>query len=482
MNTLHKIKGLLVSSEQIHISGISQFLPLDIKKIKKDLRLDEKAKFNGSKQLPSSDTDDFDEVENKIINKIEAERARCLNEFNDHLTTYNQRLATLNIESRLTKVTLAAKEAISNFKEQIHQGQDDLKLARDDVEEHEKQLKNFRLENGLSRPAHYPGSILFHIGFIALIFLAECLFNALFLAVGNEFGLLGGMGEALVISLVNIGVALLLGKKVLPFFFHKKIGLKLLSATVLLSFFLGNFLFNLLVAHYRDALAIEMSDKATILAISSFTTAPLNITDFKSWIMVGVGCLFALSTLLDGFKMDDPYPYYGHWDRLRRRAYETYADKKATLLEDLKDTRDIASASLAKLKDDLIKRRQEHDSIIANRTNLLVNFEAHQNYLESSGRELITFYRARNRESRNTPPPKHFDQKWNLERKHSPVLPPSSLSDKRLNEVIAEASTTIQTAIQNVMDEFDQALERIEQINAIIRKKGTDYVETEQFT
>ena len=479
MSILEKIIDGLGSSTQIQVLSISQFLPLDIKKIKEILRLDERAKENGSKQLPNSDSDDFDEVESEIINTMEAERGRCLNEFNDHLTTYNQRLANLNIETQLTQVTLAAKEAIGDFKAQIHQGQDDLEIARDDVDKHANQLKNFKLEHGLNRPAHYPRSKFFHLGLIAIIFIAECLFNALFLAVGNEFGLLGGVGEAFIISIVNIGMALFLGKKVMPFIFHKNIGLKLSGILIILIFCFGNVVFNLIVAHYRDALAIEMSDKAAVSAMSSFIAAPLNITDFKSWIMVGVGCFFALIALLDGFGMDDPYPKYGYWDRLRRRSYETYADKKASILEDLKDTRDGASNGLAQLKDDLIKRRQEHDSIIANRTNWLVNFEAHQNYLESCGRELITFYRARNRESRNTAPPKHFDRAWRLERKYSPVLPPLSLSDERLNEVMAEASKTIKAAICDVMDEFDLAINRIEQINAILSQKETNHVETE---
>ncbi|WP_374091024.1 hypothetical protein [Methylomicrobium lacus] len=478
MNMLEKLKDLIVSSDQIQLAGISQFLPLNIDKIKKDLRLDEKAKENGSKQLPSSGSDDFDEVESAIINFIEAERARCLNEFNANLATYNQRLANLNIEARLTQVTLAAREAIGDFNEQIHQGQDDLTISRDDVKEHAAQFKNFRLENSLTRPAHYPQSKLLYSGIIALLFLAECLFNAFFLAVGNEFGLLGGVGEAFIISLVNIGLALFFGQKIMPLIWHNKIGRKLIGSALILLFFAGNFVFNLFVAHYRDALASAMSDQAAVLAVSSFVADFFNIADFKSWMMVGVGCFFALIALLDGFGMDDPYPKYGHWDRLRRRAYETYADKKATLLEDLRQTRDNASTSLAQLKDDLVKRRQEHDSIIANRTNLLVNFETHQNYLESCGRELITFYRARNRETRNTPSPKHFDRAWHLERKHSPVLPPTSLSNERLNDVMIEANATIQSAIKDVMDAFDQAITMIEQINAILSSKATDDVPT----
>jgi hypothetical protein len=475
MKALEKLKDLLVSSEQIHSVGISQFLPLNLDKVKKDLKLEEKAKDNGSKQLPSSESDDFDEVESAIINVIETERARCLNEFNDHLTTYNQRLANLNIEARLTQVTLAAKEAKGDFKEQINQGQDDLITSRDNLKEHASHVENFKRENGLARPAHYPSSKLFHWGIIAILYIGEAFLNAQFLAVGNEFGLLGGFGEAIMIAFLNIGGALFIGRTVVPWLWHKKIVWKLLGTVLTASFVVANGALNVFVAHYRDALANTMSDQAAMLAVSSFIADPFNIHDFKSWMMVGVGCFFALIALLDGFGMDDPYPNYGHWDRRRRRAYETYADKKAYLFDDLKQTRETASTGLAQLKDDLVKRRQEHDSIIANRSNLLTNFDTHQNYLESCGRELITLYRARNREARNTTPPKHFDRAWHLDRKVTPAVPASIFSDKHLNEVMAEASATIQSAITDVMEAFDQAIDRIDQINSILSEKETEH-------
>ncbi|MDD5493749.1 MAG: hypothetical protein PHG36_03650 [Dehalococcoidia bacterium] len=477
MNTFKKLKTLLESSTQIHTPGINTFLSLDIKNTKKKLGLEEKAKEYGSKQLPSSDSDDFDEVESKIINFIEAERARCLHQFNDHLTTYNQRLANLNIETCLTQATLAAREATGDFKERIHQGQDNLTNSKNDVMEHARYLESFKLENKLNRPAHYPRSTLFHWGIVAILYLVEASLNSAFLSVGNELGLLGGFGEAVAIAFLNIGVALFFGAKIMPWIWHVGIYKKLIGIGLILVLLVATFSFNILVAHYRDALASTMADQATVIAISSFRETPFGITDFKSWMMVGVGCFFAIIALIDGFKMDDPYPNYGNVERRQRRAYETYADKKALLLDDLKDTRDYASSALAQLKDDLVKRRQEHDFIIANRQNLLVNLETHQNYLESCGRELITFYRARNREARNTPPPKYFDRAWCLERRHSPILPATSLSDERLNDVMTKASSTIQSAISKVMDAFDQAIVKIKQIDEIISHKEADRVE-----
>ncbi len=375
----------------------------------------------------------------------------------------------------MTQVTLAAREAISDFKAQTLLGKDELTISLVDLKNHADALNRFKAENKLNRPAYYPPSKTFHYGIVAVLFLIEAFLNGSFLSIGNDLGLLGGFIEAIIIAFLNIVLALVVGEKIIPYIWHNGIIQKLIGAGFTSVFLVVNFFFNLSVAHYRDALANEMSTQAVKIALSSFLGTPFDIADFKSWMMVGVGCSFAFFALIDGFKMDDPYPNYGNIDRRRNSAYEVYANNKFQLFDELKDTRDVVSSALAKLKEQLVKQRQEHDSIIANRQNLLVNLETHQNYLESSGRELITFYRAKNQEARNTPAPQYFDRTWHLERKVSPTLPARALTDEHLNDVMFEANSAIQSAIVEVMAAYDQAITEIDQISAIINSKAADH-------
>jgi hypothetical protein len=136
MALIETLKDLITSTDQIHVSSINEFLPLDIKNIKKKLKIAERATENGSRELPSSESDDLDDVENEIVNMIETERSRCLNEFNSNLTSYNQRLANLNIQTRLSQVMLASQQAIGDFKVKIIQEQNELIIPRQHVKEH----------------------------------------------------------------------------------------------------------------------------------------------------------------------------------------------------------------------------------------------------------------------------------------------------------------------------------------------------------
>ncbi len=477
MAIIEIFKDLLTSTNQIHYSSINEFLPLDLVRIKKNLRIAERATENGSRELPSTTSDELDDVESEIINTIEAERSRCLNEFNSNLTTYNQRLSNLNIQTRLSQVTLASRQALGDFKVQIMQAENDLIIPRQKVKEHTDTYYQFKKKNHLTRPAKYPVSKLLYYGIVGCLFLIESVLNGSFLSIGNEFGLLGGFLEAIFIASLNIVFAILIGLYIIPLIFHSNIGLKLMGVLLTFSLLIFNVLFNICVAHYRNALVNNMSDQAVKVAWNTFINMPLDLADFKSWMMVLVGCLFALFALIDGFKMDDPYPGYGTIERGRHKAYEIYANQKSDLLEDLQDTRDFASDALTQLKEDLVKRRQEHDVIIASRHNLLMNLNIHHNYLDGCCRELISFYRAKNRDARLTEAPKYFDRPINLNPRFiTPIIPIATLSDEDLNEVMAEANSIIQSAIHQVMDAFDTAISELDQIDEIINLEETPNV------
>jgi hypothetical protein len=363
---------------------------------------------------------------------------------------------------------LASQQAIGDFKVKIIQEQNELIIPRQHVKEHTDSFIKFKSENKLERPAKYPVSKFLYFGIVGFLFLIEAIFNGSFLSVGNELGLLGGFLEAVVIAFLNIVLATLIGSMIVPFIWHKNVVIKFIGIGITAALIVFNVFFNICVAHYRNALVNNISDQAVKVAWDSFITAPFDIADFKSWMLVAIGCLFALFALIDGFKMDDPYPGYGSIQRGKQKAYEIYANQKSNLLEDLSDTRDDATDTLTQLKEDLVKRRQEHDVIIASRQNLLMNLAVHHNYLDGCCRELIAFYRAKNKDARETKEPKYFDRSISFIRTAIPVLPHLTLSDDHLNEVMKEANSSIQIAIQQVMDAFTNAITEIAQIDEII--------------
>jgi hypothetical protein len=70
MALIETLEDLITSTDQIHVSSINEFLPLDIKNIQKKLKIAERATENGSRELPSSESDDIDDVENIMGNNL----------------------------------------------------------------------------------------------------------------------------------------------------------------------------------------------------------------------------------------------------------------------------------------------------------------------------------------------------------------------------------------------------------------------------
>ena len=67
-------------------------------------------------------------------------------------------------------------------------------------------LRKFRQDNRLHREPNYPDANwrIFSWGVVAILFLVESIANSVFLAKGNELGLVGAYGVAFGISLTNL--------------------------------------------------------------------------------------------------------------------------------------------------------------------------------------------------------------------------------------------------------------------------------------
>jgi len=435
------------------------FLELDLEKLKKDLRLIEEGRKHGEKDIPPAGSETFDDVEHAVIQLIEGEKKRTYTHLLDGLTTYAERLHGLDLEGRFSAIDVAAREGITEFRAKVEIGLDHLYSLRRRVSGLERDLLQFQNVHRLDRTAHYPsrGRAILQWGIIAVLLFIETMGNGYFLSKGNELGLIGGWGEALIIAFLNIGVSLLIGEMFVRNLIHRSFGRKFLGGVALLAYLAFAITFNLLVAHYRTAVGALFEDQAQE-ALVRFKAAPFGLADFQSWVLFGIGFLFSFITFLDGLYMDDPYPGYGDHDRRLEQARGDYAAEKAELIEDLRETKDEAVAAMEAARADLGKRRAEHLSILGGRTHLIRSFEQHLGYLERTANTLLSVYRRANCDRRSTSAPARFDRAWVLER---PDLE-SSMSieawpQERLEQEIDHAKSALASRIEEVYDAYEHA-------------------------
>jgi hypothetical protein len=449
--------------------SIEVFPDLDVNRVAADLQLERFGKERGGRGEPLTSSATLDEVEARIVERVEQEKKRAHGILEDELQTYADRLSALDFEGRFSAIEQAAQACVGTFKAEVAKGRDDLHGARRDLKDLEEERNTFKADNGLRRSARVQeGAIYFvKISIIFTLLVVETLANSVFLAKGNEQGLVGGFVEALSFSAINIGSAIVLavfGARNLNHrnYFRKLFGL--LSIPIYAGIALA---LNLALAHYRDITATFI-DGGAQLVLEKLSNDPLGLGDIRSAILLFLGVLFSLIAFIDALFLFDPYPGYGHLEQRLRKARADYSRKKEYAIDTLIDVRDSYDDALKEIYSDLADRRAEHDSILAARARLVHLFDQHQNHLERTGGVLLTTYREANVSARTTKPPKRYTMPFQLERISIPANPPTGWESETLQARIHEIQQVLSDNIKGVHREFDTAIDHYRQLDDLI--------------
>lgn len=457
--SLSRLMERMSDYPHIYQPSILSFLQLNVKKIANDLKLAERGLERGAKNQPAADGDAFDNVENEVIELIESEVKKAHEALLSDLSTYAQRLHGLDLEGRFSAIETAAIDGISSFRSEVSKGQDKLVSPGRRLAELEQERSAFRKEHGLRRTAHYPDApgLAWRWGIIAVLFLAEVTGNSYFLAKGSAYGLIGGFAEAAIFAFFNIGISMALGHMGLRQCWHRAVWRKSIGFVSLLLWIICAAGFNLWVAHYREAVGAFLEGGGKV-AMQTLRTDPFGLTDFQSWVLFGIGALFAFIAFVDALSMDDPYPFYGKLDRALEDARAAYAEERDALIADLEDIKRDTIQAMQIAKDDLGKRRGEHASILDGRARALRAYDQHIAYLERAGNTLLSIYREANCEARSDEGPKRFKEHWVVTRR--PVEagpPPGILPLDKLEAAVIRAQATLDELMREVHAEYERA-------------------------
>ena len=437
---------------------------LDVERIKADLNLVKEGQERGEKNLPPSSSEVMDDIEHKIVARIESEQRQQHHIFNDQLNAYNQHIAQMNLEHEALTIASAAQRASTEFIVKVDEGKSVLFTLWRNVCLIEKQWNEFRTTHNLSQPADYPLSRLWNFAVILVILAIESVLNGSFLARGLETGLLGGIVEAFVIAAINVAFGFFLGNCVMRYLFHRSLMLRILTLfEVPVSCTIAVF-FNLLVGHYRDALGGPDPVHASSIALNSFSMHPFGLVAFESWVLFAMGLFFSLVAAIDGFKMDDPYPGYGKISRKHEEIVQEYTDEKANIMADLSQTCDRALGQIREAQQNLAGRRTEFSHLMDQRQKLLNLFDTRQSYLNSVANDILSTYRNANIRSRTTPAPTHFNSKYTLPAPPAFASLPAAVNDKLLDGSINKTDEALQKAINQVNKQFEDAVKEFHQI------------------
>jgi hypothetical protein len=342
----------------------------------------------------------------------------------------------------------------------------------------EGNFKYFRAENKLTREPDYPESKILHWSIIAIIVLVETILNALFLQQGSELGFIGGLISALIITAVNVLVAMIVGTYIVPLIFHIKWPLKILGSFLALIYLylITNFCF--LVGHYRSELNKDPFEAAEN-AVTSFMENMWGIDNFNGWILVGVSFSVGIFATIKFFIADDKFPGYGNIHRKKIASEGALSAVKIEFEHAYSRHMDEANAAVH-------THRNNADSHVA-RYKLLLNesdqlIKSYKKYISSAEKlheTLVERYRSANKKVRSTEAPGYFDQKPSLDRDAVPYPDTFQLDDdkSRLENIETSNGDTPQItskAIEAIQVIKTNSAERRKEVMANIYKEAAD--------
>src|SRR5258708_11648290 len=113
--------------------SLEVFPALNIEKLAGDMGLARAGAERGTREEPASDSIAFDDVGNRIIERVEAEKNAAHGVLLDELRTYKERLSSLDFEGRFATILQAAPADVREFRSEAAQGRDVLHSLRRDL-------------------------------------------------------------------------------------------------------------------------------------------------------------------------------------------------------------------------------------------------------------------------------------------------------------------------------------------------------------
>jgi hypothetical protein len=453
------------------VPSIMQFPSIDIDGLKRKLKLEARARSQGQGNLPPQDSAEFDPVERDIVGEIEGSGREQFDAYQIQQNTYAQRASDTSVQALILRIASIAGSAIADFQRETHAGTGELYALKRDVIETEAELTRFRESHRLSRPPRNFGSRWLKLSFLLLILAIEGVLNGLFLSKGNQFGLVGGVLQALIIATINIAVGLIVGRFVMTWLWHRNGFAKTLGAIGTLIYLGAAFGFNIAVAHYRNAVGADPFT-ASAEAYEALVHRTFDIADLESWALFVMGFLFSIAAAYDGWMLDDPYPGYGQRIRHNLEALEEYNERKQDLFDDLDKIKKAAEDEIDDVAKTIENRHSEFTTILARSQSLRSAMAEHFDHLETAGNTLLIFYRNENRKHRSFPAPDRFNGKadWSYPKPNLGTIDTPGVTEGRAEteKAIKEAFRDVPQQRKLLNEAYTQSLDEYKRIDDLV--------------
>ncbi len=341
-------------------------------------------------------------------------------------------MGSISISDMDTKACQDLKELVVEQTPALQSLQRDAQGAIEDI-------KKFKKNNELERDADIPDKRVVSVCILILTFLIEVFVNGFFFSGQVEGGFVEGFGQALLISVFNVGIVGLLAAIVIRYSRHCRdlprmagyLGIVFVAVFVVLG--------NLFAAHYRDALPYDYppeppanatpaqlagsvascwggdtADVANEEALCLLTTRWFILEGFMSYMLMVFGIGFCAVGAWKWGSLDDPYPGYGKRERKRRKTAQELDEYRIQILKILHDKSIAWENQQRNVSYNPHDQRKNTDNAIKEQARLHADFIRDFKNLRKNCQGAIEIYRMANKEARqdNQTIPSYWQEAW----------------------------------------------------------------------
>ena len=433
-----------------------KYVRLDLDRWLTDHDVLRKAEEQGKANQPPSDASGLDGTESQIVTWINYRGRRCREDVARHLSDFDRELAHLEDDQELVILGQEVQEAKRNaelgLERRVREGRNGLAVLANEVFGVRKAFEAFREDAGLTRPPDYSHRSTAWM-FILGCALAEIVLNASLLMEVLPTGLLGAIGQMILISGVNVVIFGLPAGELLRHANHRRWSRTAFCWAALVVVALLVVAFNLAVGHFRDSIQAVLTDRGSDVfqiganALDRLIDNPMGLDSFHSVLLVllGMSC-FGISSW-KWLRRDDAYPEYGPRDRQLKMLEKGYVRQYDHMQEQLAKLYRSFESRLEDIRHKIRAKQSNFREICGRGTRLVEEFPVNMEQYQHDLDYLLNAYRTANRLVRTSSVPPHFETQVAVD---SAILKPPSFSPPSA------------TAIQNVMDQVHAAIGQLQ--------------------
>jgi hypothetical protein len=448
----------------VPIKKLQDFTFLDRDEFLAEHDVDALAKKEARAKLPAKSSKSMDSNELTLIQNLTQASLAATMTLNSSLADIAQGIATIDVEAEKAELDNAVNRIEAELKKEYESRAEELDEVKKEAQVRQDDVDKFKKENRLKLEANYKDSYTWTIAAILGALVIETTLNSSLLAEASDFGLFGGASQAIIISVINISIGLVVGMAAYPKTNHIDRIQSTLGYAYLLIGSASVLVFNLLIGHYREVLIKNPNDSG-IAAVKQFSEGMFSLTEIESIFLVVIGLLVAGLSFWKGMTQNDRYPGYTTISKQRDIARARLYEKKDDALDELNAINDECEEGLKKLLKKVAIDYSRCNALCSTFEQQQKLYDGYLADLAQTGQIAVSRYRQINRSNRDDDVPSYFDKKIIIDFKQNPIVPSFPDINGKLNQVVEDFGSRIpalKIEFSKVLEGYRQKIVAIE--------------------